>query len=900
MRFSRFSCRSTTMLAICVSTALTRPVWAAAPVASPAGSVPVHIAAQSLEQALEQLGQQTGRNVIFTPDPRLRAITVKPLNATLPPEDAVARLLAGTGFTAENLPGGSMAIHGGKPQPVKTLRKKAALRSAAGEDIVTTGHHTRSVMSLDGQEIQALMPGQNPMQALDFLPGVTFTNVDPWGNNEQNSSIYVHGFNQNQLGYTLDGVPLGAGAYGNYNGLSPQRAAISEDIASTSLSSGAGALGTASTSNLGGTIAFTTSNPKKKAGATVRQTFGEYSTFRTFARVDTGTFGNNNAAYFAFARQDARPWNLGPGNSQGGYQVNGKFTHKGEKTDVTAYFDWQNKAEPNTQGLTAPTSLYARGAFYPDLNAAMANYPAMTSTKAAPGTPNNMYYFSAARRTDYLSYINVSHRFNDHLSWDNNLYFHYDDGAGIVATSVRTVAILTELGPYLDPGATRYIKNGQFTYSLHGVDPVVWQKTGGTGFVVRTTEYRDYRGGLTSTLHYKVGHHNIEVGGWYERNNNVQARRWYPLTATNTLTPYDMPRDPLFTQWANAFYTNTFVTHLQDTWKVTQRLTLMGGFKSEMVYTNGTLPVAALPQSLASAVAGAKTIVDTSTNTVAGGTVPSFRAFLPAFGALWRFTDHEQLFANIQENMDSFAATGYGSTSPWAVTSQADFEAFKKHGKPETSWTYEVGLRTSRALSFGPLTGVGGQLEYYHVNFFNRLGEISPPGQGISGVGSTVANLGSVTTNGMDLAFTLHFGAHFSVYNALSYVDSVYGNDFMDGATLYRTKGRKVPAIPAWSDKFVLSYHYGNFRTQFSGTYMGERPATITNSVYTPSRLMLGFSAGYHFDMIPHVRGLDLQLNISNLNNVRTWSSITPGDASTYTGYPTAPRMVFGTVGVEF
>ncbi|MBS1075232.1 TonB-dependent receptor [Gluconobacter sp. Dm-73] len=863
-----------------------------------APSAPVHIAPQPMAQALVTLGHQTGRNIIFTSDAvaHLRAPAV---DGTLSPDDAVKRLLRGSGLKAEAMPDGGVIIRkdpSARPKPQR-------LREAQAHDIeqiVATGHRTRSVMSVSGDEMQTLMPGQSPMQALDLLPGVTFTNVDPWGNNEQNSSIYVHGFNQNQLGYTMDGVPLGAGAYGNYNGLSPQRAAISEDIGSTSLSSGAGALGTASTSNLGGTIEFTTRDPKKKAGATINQTFGSYSTFRTFARVDTGNFGNGNSAYMAFARQDARPWNLGNANRQGGYQVNGKFVHKGENTTITAYFDWQNKAEPNTQGLTAPTDLYARGAFFPDLNAAMAGYPAESSTKAGPATPNNKYYFSAAQRTDYLTYLKISHRFSPNLNWDNQLYFHYDDGAGVVATSIRTNAILTILGSYLDPTGTKYIKNGQFTYSVAGIDPKVWNATGGTGFAVRTTEYSDYRGGLISTLHYRLGHHNIELGGWYERNNNEQGRYWYPLTQNDTLTPYTRPTNPLFTQWNNAFYTNTFVTHLQDSWKVTSRLTLTAGFKSEMVYTNGTLPVAALPQSLASSVKGAKKIVDTSTNTVAGGTIPSYKPFLPAFGALWNVTQHEQLFANIQENMNSFAATGYGSTSPWAVSDQADFEKFKRSGKPETSWTYETGIRTSHPINTRILTGISGQLEYYHVDFYNRLGTISPPGQGISGVGNTVANLGSVSTNGMDMSFTLRFGPHFSIYDAVSYVSSIYGNDFMDGAMLYATKDKKVPAIPAWSDKFAVNYNQGGFNAQFSGSYMGVRPGTITNSVMVPPRVQLAFSSSYTFHQIPHMNSLKLQFNASNLTNARSWSTIAAGDASTYTGYPTAPRMFFGTVSAAF
>ncbi len=92
---------------------------------------------------------------------------------------------------------------------------------------------------LGAAEIQKVLPGANPVKAIQTLPGVQFETADPWGNNEQNIALFVHGFNQNQLGFTLDGVPLGDQSYGNYNGLSPQRAVISENVARVRLTAGA-------------------------------------------------------------------------------------------------------------------------------------------------------------------------------------------------------------------------------------------------------------------------------------------------------------------------------------------------------------------------------------------------------------------------------------------------------------------------------------------------------------------------------------------------------------------------------------------------------------------------------------------------------------------------------------
>ena len=169
---------------------------------------------------------------------------------------------------------------------------------------------TRSSVALNMHEMQKILPGVNPLKALHTLPGVSFQTADPWGNNEQNLSLFVHGFSGSQLGYTLDGVPLDDQQYGNYNGLSPQRAVISENVRSVVLASGAGELGTASTSNPGGTIETYSSGPSITRGASLQQTVGSHKTSRTFLRYDTSLFGEGSSAYLSYLHHEARAWDL--------------------------------------------------------------------------------------------------------------------------------------------------------------------------------------------------------------------------------------------------------------------------------------------------------------------------------------------------------------------------------------------------------------------------------------------------------------------------------------------------------------------------------------------------------------------------------------------------------------
>src|SRR5215813_12793778 len=120
---------------------------------------------------------------------------------------------------------------------------------------------TNSAVTINNVQAQKILPGISPLKAIQSLPGVLYMTADPWGNNEQNESLVVHGFTTQQLGYTMDGVPLGDQQYGNYNGLSPSRAVTSENVKSVRLESGAGSLGVASTSNLGGVIQTFSSDP---------------------------------------------------------------------------------------------------------------------------------------------------------------------------------------------------------------------------------------------------------------------------------------------------------------------------------------------------------------------------------------------------------------------------------------------------------------------------------------------------------------------------------------------------------------------------------------------------------------------------------------------------------------
>ncbi|MBP2275799.1 TonB-dependent receptor [Sphingomonas sp. PL20] len=766
------------------------------------------------------------------------------------------------------------------PAPGEPVAAPAAQPDDAAQTdiLVTARRSTRSVTQLDSTEIQKILPGINPLKAIQTLPGVTYLTADPWGNNEQNISLFIHGFNQQQLGYTLDGIPLGDQNYGNYNGLSPQRAIISENVGKVTLASGAGDLGTASTSNLGGTIDTFSSDPKHSFGGTVAQTVGSYSAFRTYVRLDSGDLGGGNAFYVSGVRQDARAWDFN--GHQGGYQANGKFVHDSGSIKLTGYFAYSDKTEPNedatvvniSKGEVPGSVPYTRPFLYPDFKTAVAY---LTSAEYAAAKDNYRNYYSDAQRTDYLGYVAMTAKLSSAVTYDAKVYYHHNDGVGVVAGPI-TVAGLPQLFSVYYPG-----QNLSTVF-------------GGSGFATRTTEYRIDRGGIIQTLKLSLGNHDIEFGGWFERQSSSAFRRWYALDVNNPSTPYQRPRDtlnPLITQYYSEVRVDQLQSHVQDAWHVLPTLTILGGFKSTYQFATQRIKVQPLLGSFAGTVA------------LPNGALETTKVFLSEVGAVWEVTPNDQLFVNAQKNIRQFQTSAAAGLSPFALGSQGAFDLFSSTVQPETSWTYEGGVRSHHQLGGG--LSIEGQLSVYHVDFSNRLLGISPNPivNSITSGAAIIQNVGGVKTNGVDFAFTLHAGPRVSLYNALSYNTSKYKADYISGTTTIPTKDKNVPGSPDWLNKTVLSVGHGIFDGQLIGDYIGRRYATYTNDLSVGGYFTLAGQIGATIPLDQRLvaKALRVSVNVTNITDRKAASSLSIGSATnTYSVFPLAPRQVFGTVSISF
>lgn len=495
---------------------------------------------------------------------------------------------------------------------------------------------TRQVQTVGREEIKKAALGTSPLKVLDKLPGVYFESADAWGTYEWSQRITFRGFNRQQLGYTLDDIPLGNGAYSTDNGLSVNRAILAENIRSIEIAQGGGALGMPSSNNLGGTIAVHTDDPNKDAGVRISQGFGSNDAWRSFIRADTGEI-NGFSAYLAGASTKSEKWR-GDG-AQDQSMLNAKVVYQWGGNKISAFFDLANRDETDFQDLSLDLIKrdgYRFDNFQPNWAAAVqaANFYINHIGTAPIGTTSvdDAYYSARGIRHDNLIGVKGEFALSDNISLRTTLYNHTDKGQGHWFTPYKA-------------------------------------SPDGTPISLRVSDYRLERNGAVAALNFDFGAHAIEAGFWYEQANNNDTRGYIalsgPLDDTHFYTNF------FATQFQQRFSTETKQAYIQDTWTLlNDTLKINYGFKAQNIQTDG---VSLIP------------------NTRGSGSLKAEDNFLPQIGASYKFAEHEDVFANYTRNQSAFTP---GLAGPWSAGAAA-FTAAQSTLKPEQSTSFEAGVRST-------------------------------------------------------------------------------------------------------------------------------------------------------------------------------------------------------------
>ena len=518
--------------------------------------------------------------------------------------------------------------------PVMAQQSNAPTTADSEEaEIVVFGQgETRQVQEVSSKELLILAPGTSPLKAIEKLPSVSFQSADPFGTYEWSSRVSIRGFNQNQLGYTLDGIPLGDSSYGNNNGLHIGRAIISENIGVTRVSQGSGSIGTQATNNLGGTLEFFSADPSDGFGVDANLTYGSSNTMRAFGRINFGEAGGVRG-FLSGVYHNADKWK--GGGEQRSMHVNAKAIIPVGDAEFDGFFSYSDRAEQDYQDLSLEMINrlgYDHDNYFPDYAKAIS---AARGTYVAPiNNLDDSYYDASGLRKDTLASYGLSATLADGVTFKIKAYYHNNTGQGTWGT------------PYVP--------------SPNGVP-----------MSARTTEYDIQRGGVFSSLNAEVGDHEVTVGSWYEHNDFTQARRFYAYESNTTpgLDHTKFLTNPFFTQWLFDFNTDTLQYYVQDKISLGD-LTINLGWKGFQVNNESDPRIQ---------------------GSLAAGKIKSQDWFQPHAGVAYKMTDKAEIFGGFTQVTRAFVSSA--TSGPFATT-QAGFNALVTRGlKPESSDTFELGAR---------------------------------------------------------------------------------------------------------------------------------------------------------------------------------------------------------------
>ncbi|GCE89102.1 TonB-dependent receptor [Komagataeibacter diospyri] len=745
--------------------------------------------------------------------------------------------------------GHTAARHAEGARPVESLSVSARRN---------VSHGTEQRM---GQKVmQQFVAGTNPMKILAArTPGLSFSSSDALGLDAWSSSLYMRGFYWNNIGMTLDGIPLNDQSYATLNGLNLSQAIITNNISGMSVSQGGGSVDTMSTTNLGGAIQVSSANPSDKMGGDVSQMFGSNASFRTYGRFDTGAMNSTGTKmYIAYARSDTHKWR-GYGD-QLQQQAEAKLVQPvGKDSSISGFMSWANNSQWGyvDQSLTEiKNGGWSDDYLYPNYGAAY--------KQAQKYGGDAQLYDGGQHQVDYLGGLTFDMAMTKNLRWKTLFY-----GNSQVLYST-----------YADPGQSSQVLPG--ATEAAPLSEQVWQS-------------HQVRYGMTSSIKYNIAHNTFQTGIWLENNNQEMGQFFYNepslssgLAPLKTIGPYNTYGRAFLSPYDFKWTTDTFQYFMSDTYHVLHNLDIHAGFKSMITTTSGGA------QYNDSAFTGASAL--------ANGSMTAAAAFLPHVSVNWRFLPGHELYFDVAENMRGYGVQSWGSAgqaSLWAVQDQATFRKLQGSTPAERDWVYLVGYRfNDKYANFS--------VDAYHVNDNHRLLEVNAGtlNNPVLSVQQT-----DISMYGVDATLTLHpfqsgVMKGLSMFNSISYNHATYGSNLESAGHTYDVNKKNIVNYPKFMYKSNLTYAFHRAEAHIDANYYSRRYYSYTNDTSVPGYWLVTMGARYRFGDYGPLKNLTLDFSVYNLTNTKYISMMgengNPMSGDLYSVERGAPRQYFGTISAHF
>jgi len=703
----------------------------------------------------------------------------------------------------------------------------AAGDTAALDAVVVTGSRVsdayiaigtdqvRNTVAIDHKALLSAPAGISGLKMLESLAGFNVQANDALGLYEFGNSVFVRAFNFRQIGFVLDGIPMGRSD--QFGGSPIFRYVDNENTWRVSASQGAGDVSAPSYASLGPIVQYQTLAPAESFGAQFSQTIGADDLNRSFVKIDSGEHAGLSG-YLSRSKIDSELWRS-PGTIDREH-VEARARYRwgdGNEVDFKLvyndFFDYDTPSISRAQYQGTQPDLFGRGGRHFGYLGYVPDLPEAVPGVAYSHTGYNQYYRQAInQRTDYLYGLNGLFVLSPDTELRGTLYYEDKTGYG-----VSPEAYATSLAAH---NAQRSIIAGLnaplgLQYGLSTVD--------GT------------RRGATAALAWQFGEHTLDAGFWVERDRYHRTQARFNQAGGNPAgeplldQPVHLQRD----FWSTR---DALQLHLKDTWRLLDdRLALELGVKAlDLEYR----------------IEGPRNPAD-YINQRSPRIRDSWKdSFLPQVGAVWNF-GREQLFASYSETLalPSGADDIFSQASPAAPGPEA-----------ETATNLEFGLRSNRPT-------FNGVAALYLTRFDNRLQSFASPVPGSTTIETFFQNVGEVESYGAEVSGIWKpraLGDQVALNGNLTWNNAEFRDDF----STFSIRGNRVPDSPEWLAQAGVTWEAGSWAVlNLSARYVGERFSNYTNTEsiggYTLYNLYVDLG-GDRLAIGP-LKNAKLRLNVDNL-----------------------------------
>ncbi len=758
------------------------------------------------------------------------------------------------------------ALHGAVAASLSALTASPVLaqadpQSAQVEDVVVTGRRTSeatlaigtdqvaNTISITREALLSAPAGVSGLKMLEGLPGFNVQANDALGLYEFGNSVSVRAFNFQQIGFVLDGAPMGRSD--QFGGSPIFRYVENENLARVTASQGAGDVTQPSYASLGPIVRYVTIDPAETFGVAATLTTGSDRLKRGFVRVDSGEYGGVSA-YASYSDFSADLWR-GPGDINRRH-AEGKLRYQADNgAEATFgviwndYFDYDAPAITKAQYAGVAGDAFGRSGR--DF-AYLGHVPILPQTTPGVAYSNplyNQYYKQAVNsRTDTLYRLSGALPLGRNLRLEATAYHEDKDGYGVSPEAYAVSLTNHDSQRLILPGLTA--PRG-LQYGLSTVD--------------------GKRKGLVARVIWRLGRHSLTGGVWVETDDYRRTQARYnqvdgsPDGAPLLNEAVHRQRDFVSTRETRQWFVQDVIHLLDDRLKVELGFKALdidyqiSGYRNPADYINRRQP----------------TLSDKWKD-----------SFLPNVGLAWDVSRTEQVFASYAENLalprgadDVFALAG-----PTAQTPDA-----------ETSKNWELGVRTNRP-------NFNAALALYKTTFDNRLQSyaVTIPGSGTTE--TFFRNVGAVEAHGAEFSGVwkpewangkAYFNTNAS-YNVVEFKDDLPGFVAGSGDALILS-GKTVPDSPEWIIQGGITIEPARWIVaNISARHIGERFSNFTNSERVRAYTLINayVDLGDRWTVGP-LRDLSLRLNVDNLldedylgaitTTVNTPATFRPGPART-------------------